>query len=313
MMPKPYYKSGNKKPAINSDKCIGRNFKKGKENNQCDLPSIHQTNNTNIRTGNLTSNDFFILRETQYLNEKIFNIRNKPVKPILNLLFLENQDRLLQYKQNNREMEQKAIKLENQKYRNRINNQKSYFLSFYGKEVVKSHDEMINKIINKPKKLCVLPKINKKTCIKYKTSMTEPNIDNIDNADTFELNQQNQGAQHKRSNIQCYEQDNDNSNNNQDNNIIKEKNDENKNNENINNSNNKCDVKNNKRNNTNEISKNNNYNNINNNENNNNLHKNKKSNIDNSKNNNNDENNNNIKNSNNRESILDYKEDEEQF
>ena len=311
MMPKPYYKLGNKKPAINSDKSISRNIKKGKENSQCQLPSIHQNNNTNIRTGNQTSNDFFILRETQYLNEKIFNIRNKPVKPIFNLLFLENQARLLQYKQNNREMEQKAIKQENQKYRNRINNQKSYFLSFYGKEVVKSHDEMIDKIINKPKKLYVLPKINKKTCIKYKTSVTEPNIDDIDNADTFDLNQQNQGAQHKRSNIQCYEQDNDNSNNNQDNNIIKEKNDENKNNENINNSNNKYDDKNNKSNNINEISKNNNYNNINNNENNN-IDKNRKSNIGNSKNNNNSNENNNIKN-NNRESILDYKEDEEQF
>ena len=214
------YKSYAKKLTINPDKEeIASYITKHTENNQCVLPDINYSEKLSNQVNFQNLEEFYTLSDVQNFKKRIFKIRNRRVKPILNTIFLENQERLLQIKQNYRELEQKSITLENQKIKNKILNARSLFLHFLGKEVVKTHDELIEKICKRPKKIFLLPKIDKKKIFERKRNVdgspineiksfiTESNISDIESAETFDLNQQSQGVKHLRSNSHYFGDD----------------------------------------------------------------------------------------------------------
>ena len=244
MMFKTFYRDSSKKPTIHSDKEFVSRYNKTKENNRYGLPKINNNNIKIDRPSYQTLQEFYALREARRFNSKIGSIRSKPIVPTLNTKFLENHVRLLQYKQNNRKLQQRAISQENQKYQNRIFTTRSAFLRLYGKKFEKSHDERINKIYLKSNKIQILLKTNKGNSAKKNKIVAKDNKTDIDSVNTFDLNQQNQGKRPRRSDIEEFEQDLEenikNKNKNNENNKNKDK--ETINNENNNNKKNKDTV-----------------------------------------------------------------------
>ena len=206
MMFNTFYRGSNKKPTVNSDKGFVSCYNKSKENNRYGLPKINYNSIKIDRPSYQTLQEFYALCETRHFNSKIGSVRSKPIVPTLNTEFLENHTRLLQYKQNNRKLQQRAISIENQKYQNRIFTTRSAFLRLYGKKFEKSHDERINKIYLKSNKIQILPKTNKGNSVKKKIVIKDNKTD-IDSVNTFDLNQQNQGKRPRRSDIEEFEQD----------------------------------------------------------------------------------------------------------
>ena len=142
--------------------------------------------------------NFLISKEKNYLSNKIKTVRKKPVKPKINLLFIEVETKLLDYKNRIRKIQERVVSYENQKYKQRIFTKPALFCStyYFGKEFRKEHDKLIGNIYKREQNN-ILPKINNKLKkiksaieLEYGEENRSPNI--------FELNQNSQGQPHEK-------------------------------------------------------------------------------------------------------------------
>ena len=152
--------------------------------------------------------EYFVVRDNRNFSNKIFNIRDRLVKPDINIFHIETEKRLLDYKQRQREIEKRIITEENKKYKEKVFNQRSLFCLELGRDYQDKHDKLIAQICQiRPNESVILPPIkDKRTKKKEKTISTivpepEPVENENENDKSIEgqdLNQQTQGMKQKR-------------------------------------------------------------------------------------------------------------------
>lgn len=142
--------------------------------------------------------EFINFQQRNLLYKKIKDIRSKQAKPKLNILFIETEKQLLDYRQRVRDIAKRMVSAENQKYRNRILSKKSEFCRdpLFGKEFEKAHEQLLTKVIQK--EMPKLPKIKKKVILKCDTEVKIDNSVLENSEESFDLNQQTQGKKQKR-------------------------------------------------------------------------------------------------------------------
>ena len=154
--------------------------------------------------------EYFVVKENRNFSNKIYNIRDRLVKPEINIFHIETEKRLLDYKQRQREIEKRIITEENKKYKEKVFNQRSIFCSeaYLGRDYQDRHDKLIAQICQiRPNESVILPPIkDKRAKKKEKTISTiapEPEVvenenENDKSIEGKDLNQQTQGIKQKR-------------------------------------------------------------------------------------------------------------------
>lgn len=150
------------------------------------------------------STEYIKFQQTNNLYQKVRQIRFKQAKPKLNLLFIETEKNMLEFKQRIRDIRNKEIIDENSKYRHRVFSKKSAFCRnpLFGKEYEKMHDQLLTKIIKK--EMPKLPKIKKKVILKCDTEVKLNDSAISKSEESFDLNQQTQGKKHRTSEYHEY-------------------------------------------------------------------------------------------------------------
>lgn len=149
----------------------------------------YPTRNFNIRREfQEPEKNYDVMRDNKRLKLNIYNISNKPYNPKINAEFIKYSDFLRSNKEKIKDVYNRAISLENQKYSNRIFNQKPIILKvkYLEKILSETHDKYLEMIRNpclmrksfemKNRTLVNLPKIDNKRKRFKGHSKTEANL-----------------------------------------------------------------------------------------------------------------------------------------
>lgn len=104
--------------------------------------------------------NYFVIRENELYKKIINDIRSTKVRPKLNMLYKTKEEKLRDYKRQNRTLENKKLIRENSNFKKRLRNQKSMLKI---KEIDKDYKENHLKILERLKKknTLILPSINR--------------------------------------------------------------------------------------------------------------------------------------------------------
>ena len=95
--------------------------------------------------------DFYVINENKKIKIRLDSISNKPVEPILNNEYIELEQRMKNNKEKNREIFQRGLSKENEKYSSRIFSQKPKVISteLLEKLYIETHDKYIEQLKSK--------------------------------------------------------------------------------------------------------------------------------------------------------------------
>ena len=95
--------------------------------------------------------DFYVIKENKKIKIRLDNINNKPAEPILNNEYIEIEQRIKNNKERNRELFQRQLTKENEKYSSRIFMQKPRVISteLLEKLYIETHDKYIEQLKSK--------------------------------------------------------------------------------------------------------------------------------------------------------------------
>lgn len=104
--------------------------------------------------------NYFVIRENELYKKIINDIRSTKVRPKLNLLYKTKEEKLRDYKRQNRTLENKKLVRENSNFKKRLRNQKSMLrIKDIDKDYKENHLKMLQRL--KSKRNIILPPINK--------------------------------------------------------------------------------------------------------------------------------------------------------
>ena len=133
--------------------------------------------------------DFFVIRENAAWTSKLNSIKWRPVKPKINEMFLNKEERIQHFRQQYKNIYDDLRAKENEKYKQRINDQKAFFNT---KTLDKDFRENHIKTVQKLRQVTdannvVLPKIKENTRLQtetsFKKSRRSPSNDNNSKSD----------------------------------------------------------------------------------------------------------------------------------
>ena len=116
--------------------------------------------------------DFFVITENAAFTAKLNNIKWKPVKPKINQMFLNKEERIQHFRQQYKNIYDNLRSLENEKYKQRIYDQKAFIST---KNLDKDFREIHTRTVQKLRQVTdansvVLPKIKGKNKIQTENS-----------------------------------------------------------------------------------------------------------------------------------------------
>jgi hypothetical protein len=104
--------------------------------------------------------NYFVIRENELYKKIINDIRTTKVRPKLNLLYKTKEEKLRDYKRQNRTLENKKLIRENSNFKKRLRNQKSMLrIKDIDKDYKENHLKMLQRL--KSKRNFILPPINR--------------------------------------------------------------------------------------------------------------------------------------------------------
>ena len=95
----------------------------------------------------------FVIEANKKYNHKIKEMRDKPVVPKINTVFIELDQRIRNNKEINKIIKSRALTLDNRKYKNRIKNQKPKLLKaeFLNELFINNHDKYLELLLRNSK------------------------------------------------------------------------------------------------------------------------------------------------------------------
>ena len=117
----------------------------------------------------------FVMENNKRISERMGNIMNKRAIPKINNVFLELEERIRNNKKRNWDNRTRALTLENQKYTNRVMNQKAHVLNakYLNKLYSENHDKYLELLL-RPTKVKIKRKQKNEKYFNFKTRL--PNI-----------------------------------------------------------------------------------------------------------------------------------------
>ena len=122
-------------------------------------PKIKRTNNPNLRNNsNQLYKNYFVMRENEIYKKIISNIRSTKTRPKLNDFHINKEEKLRDYRKQNRTLENKKLVRENSNYKKRLKSQKSMLkIKEIDRDYKNNHLKMLERL--KKKNTIFLPSI----------------------------------------------------------------------------------------------------------------------------------------------------------
>ena len=135
-----------------------RDYEKNKNRNR-NLKLIKRTNNPNLRNNsNQLYKNYFVMRENEVYKKIISNIRSTKTRPKLNDFHKNKEEKLRDYRKQNRTLENKKLVRENSNYKKRLKSQKSMLkIKEIDRDYKNNHLKMLERL--KKKNIIFLPSI----------------------------------------------------------------------------------------------------------------------------------------------------------
>ncbi len=135
-----------------------RDYEKSNRRNQ-NLKIIKRTNNSKLKNN---SNDlyknYFVMRENEIYKKIISNIRTTKTRPKLNNYHKSKEEKLRDYRQQSRTLENRKLVRENSNYKKRLKSQKSMLrIREIDKDYKQNHKKMLERL--KKKNTIFLPSL----------------------------------------------------------------------------------------------------------------------------------------------------------
>ena len=127
-----------------------RDYEKSNRRNQ-NLKIVKRTNNSKLKNNsNELYKNYFVMRENEIYKKIISNIRTTKIRPKLNDYHKIKEEKLKDYRQQNRTLENKKLVRENSNYKKRLKSQKSMLrIKEIDKDYKKNHKKMLERLKRK--------------------------------------------------------------------------------------------------------------------------------------------------------------------
>ena len=135
-----------------------RDYEKSNRRN-LNLKLIKRTNNSKLRNNsNELYKNYFVMRENEIYKKIIGNIRTTKTRPKLNDYHKTKEEKLRDYRQQNRTLENRKLVRENSNYKKRLKSQKSMLrIREIDKDYKQNHQKMLERL--KKKNTIFLPSL----------------------------------------------------------------------------------------------------------------------------------------------------------
>ena len=135
-----------------------RDYEKSNRRNQ-NLKIVKRTNNSKLKNNSIDLyKNYFAMRENEIYKKIISNIRTTKIRPKLNDYHKIKEEKLKDYRQQNRTLENKKLVRENSNYKKRLKSQKSMLrIREIDKDYKQNHQKMLERL--KKKNTIFLPSL----------------------------------------------------------------------------------------------------------------------------------------------------------
>ena len=135
-----------------------RDYLKSNRRNQ-NLKIVKRTNNSKLKNNsNELYKNYFVMRENEIYKKIISNIRTTKTRPKMNDYHKTKEEKLRDYRQQNRTLENRKLVRENSNYKKRLKSQKSMLrIREIDKDYKQNHQKMLERL--KKKNTIFLPSL----------------------------------------------------------------------------------------------------------------------------------------------------------